>query len=184
MSDHGDMLGSHGQRGKSSPWEESIRIPFIVARVGGPYAMKVGENDAPLNHVDIAPTSLGLCGIRPPGAMAGFDYSGLCRRQADPPQAPPESAFLQQIEYKRHARTVNRTWRGVVTRDGWKYACMSGHDWLLHCLPEDPYEQDNRAYNSHYAAQRERCHRLLRDWIRRTGDAFELPPLDFERPSP
>ena len=29
-SDHGDMLGSHGQRLKRKPWEESIRVPGIV----------------------------------------------------------------------------------------------------------------------------------------------------------
>ena len=29
-SDHGDMLGSHGRMGKRQPFEESIRIPFVV----------------------------------------------------------------------------------------------------------------------------------------------------------
>jgi arylsulfatase A-like enzyme len=29
-SDHGDMLGSHGQRLKRKPWEESIRVPGIL----------------------------------------------------------------------------------------------------------------------------------------------------------
>ena len=35
FSDHGDMLWSHAQTGKSSPWEESVRIPFIIGKVGG-----------------------------------------------------------------------------------------------------------------------------------------------------
>lgn len=34
FSDHGDMLGSHAQWEKSSPWEESIRIPFVVGSAG------------------------------------------------------------------------------------------------------------------------------------------------------
>ena len=46
FSDHGDMLGSHAQWGKSSPWEEAIRIPFIIAKVGGRYGMKVGCTEA------------------------------------------------------------------------------------------------------------------------------------------
>ena len=33
-SDHGDMLGSHGQRLKRKPWEESIRVPGIVRLPG------------------------------------------------------------------------------------------------------------------------------------------------------
>ena len=50
FSDHGDMLGSHGQWYKSSPWEESIRIPFIVARGSGGRYGRIGRCDAPLNH--------------------------------------------------------------------------------------------------------------------------------------
>ncbi len=30
FSDHGDMHGSHGQFRKTSPWEESIRVPFAI----------------------------------------------------------------------------------------------------------------------------------------------------------
>ena len=62
FSDHGDLLGSHGLSGNSLPWEECIRIPFIVGMVGGRNSMQVGRSDALPNHVDIAPTTLGLCG--------------------------------------------------------------------------------------------------------------------------
>jgi arylsulfatase A-like enzyme len=77
MSDHGDMLGSHGQWEKSSPWEESVRIPFVVGTAGGQAHMHVGEYHYPLNHVDIAPTTLGLCGIPTPPEMVGYDFSPL-----------------------------------------------------------------------------------------------------------
>jgi arylsulfatase A-like enzyme len=29
-SDHGDMLGSHGQQRKQRPWDEAIRVPFLL----------------------------------------------------------------------------------------------------------------------------------------------------------
>ena len=29
-SDHGDMLGSHGRQRKQHPWDESIRVPFVM----------------------------------------------------------------------------------------------------------------------------------------------------------
>ncbi len=109
FSDHGDMLWSHGHRGKSSPWEESIRIPFIISRVGGPHNMWTGICDAVLNHVDIAPTSLGLCGIQVPETMPGFDYSGRCihrkapeHRDTDDRGSEPDSAYLQHCARKRH----------------------------------------------------------------------------------
>jgi arylsulfatase A-like enzyme len=184
FSDHGDMLWSHGQRGKSSPWEESIRIPFIVSRVGGNQNMRTGRTDAVLNHVDIAPTSLGLCGIDVPDWMEGHDYSRHCVRtdaaeyRGDPtPDAEPESAYLQQIPRKMHAHSVNRAWRGVVTRDGWKYACTPRNDWLLFNTVEDPYEQANVAYDKSFQDRKERCHRLLADWIEKTEDDFELPDI-------
>ncbi|MCZ9340422.1 sulfatase-like hydrolase/transferase, partial [Streptomyces sp. TRM76130] len=62
LSDHGDLHGSHGQWHKTAPWEESIRIPFLI---GGPSREHQYPNrpDVPVNHVDIAPTTLGLCGL-------------------------------------------------------------------------------------------------------------------------
>ena len=184
FSDHGDMLGSHAQWGKSSPWEEAIRIPFIIAKVGGRYGMKVGCTEAVINHVDIAPTTLGLCGIPVPSGMVGYDYSAHCIR----PDAPeykgppktnkePESAYLQQIPRKFHRHSVNKAWRGVITRDGWKYVCTSGNDWLLFNTAEDHYEQANYVYDRSYQEPKEYCHNLLASWVEETGDSFQLPDI-------
>ncbi len=188
FSDHGDMMGSHGQFGKSSPWEESIRIPFLVHRTGGAYHMHTGTCDAPINHVDIAPTTLGLCGVPVPDGMVGYDYSAHCKRPDAPeyrgppqPDREPHSAYLQQIPPKLMRHTVNRPWRAVVTRDGWKYACTPGHDWLLFNTAEDPFEQANYVYDAAFQAQKERCHRLLADWIAATGDRFSLPDITPDR---
>ena len=63
FSDHGDMHGSHGMFRKTNPWEESIRVPFLVSGLRTAYSHRRGAVTAPLNHVDIAPTTLGLCGI-------------------------------------------------------------------------------------------------------------------------
>lgn len=186
FSDHGDMLGSHAQRGKSTPWEESIRVPFIVGRVGGPDNMRVGKTDAILNHVDIAPTTLGLCGIPVPDEMVGHDYSGHCIH----PNAPqyrglperedePDSAYMQQIPRKMHDHSVNKAWRGVVMRDGWKYACTPGNDWLLFNTAEDPYEQANYVHDTFFQAQKERCHARLIRWMEETGDSFDLPQIGY-----
>jgi chaperonin GroES len=41
----------------------------------------------------------------------------------------------------------NKAWRGVVTRDGWKYACFENMSWLLFKLNEGPYGQMNLAHN-------------------------------------
>lgn len=183
FSDHGDCLGSHGQQQKSSPWEESIRIPFIVGRANARHNLRLGNCDAPLNHVDIAPTSLGLCGIDTPDWMVGHDYSARCLCDAPPvdPATEPDSAYLQQIPAKQMRHSVNRPWRGIVTRDGWKYACMPGQDWLMFHVDSDPYEQANYVFDTAYADQRRRLHGMLSDWIARTGDDFEMPAIEPPR---
>src|SRR5262249_41288424 len=89
-SDHGDMLGSHGERLKRKPWEESIRIP------GGlryPAKVKPGRvEDGFVSHVDLAPTLLGLCGVNVPQAMQGADLSGLIVGST---RESPRSVFFQ-----------------------------------------------------------------------------------------
>jgi len=175
FSDHGDMHGSQGQLRKTAPWEESIRIPFLVGGLPPRYATHNGACRALVNHVDIAPTSLGLCGIAPPAWMRGADLSGhrLLRR----PQAEPDSAFLQCVVPTGHGFSIDRPWRGVVTADGWKYVAIERQPWLLFNLNEDPYEQANLAFNTHFRAERKRLQDRLAQWIADTGDRFELPPL-------
>lgn len=182
FSDHGDMLGSHGQWEKSAPWEESIRIPFIVSHAQGSATLPIGSCNAPVNHVDIAPTTLGLCGIPVPNWMKGHDYSANLRFADDGWSAPdlshsePDSAYLQQIPRKFHPLCPNVSWRGVAMRDGWKYVCTPGNDWLLYNTQDDPYEQANFVHNARFAAERIRCWDALARWIEKTEDSFPLPP--------
>ena len=83
FSDHGDMHGSHARILKCVPWEESIRVPFLVSR--GIKPLIEGGRDplhTLINHVDIAPTSLGLCGLDAPEWMRGRDFSPLFSGEA------------------------------------------------------------------------------------------------------
>ncbi len=180
LSDHGDCLCSHGQWEKSSPWEESIRIPFIVGRVGGIDHMKVAKTNVMLNHIDIAPTTLGLCGIAVPQEMQGYDYSYLCKKESDGKPCgapPPTSVYLQQIPAKHHPHSINKPWRAVVTQDGWKYVCFPGVDAMLFNLNDDPYELANLCYDMIYQEKKEALHALLQAHIISTGDCFVLPDI-------
>ncbi|MEM9789731.1 MAG: sulfatase [Planctomycetota bacterium] len=176
FSDHGDMHGSHGMFRKTNPYEESLRVPCVIGGCRDKYDGRPGRLDAPLNHVDYAPTTLGLCGIDPPEWMVGFDYAPFRLRSATPPE-PPDSAFCQLVEPTRHGHSTDRPWRAVVTRDGWKYACLEGQPWLMFNLNEDPYEQANLAHNTAFGAERRRLQDRLAQWIADTGDRFTLPEL-------
>jgi arylsulfatase A-like enzyme len=174
FSDHGDMHGSHGQFRKLCPWEEAIRVPFMIGGEQSTYdGRRRGKCNAPINHVDVAPTTLGLCNIDKPDWMEGFDYSS--RRLAwRPAGSEPDSAFLQSVIPTGHGNSVDRPWRGIVTTDGWKYVCFENVPWLMFNLKEDPYEWVNLAHNSQYREHRKRLNDRLRQWIADTGDCFAV----------
>jgi arylsulfatase A-like enzyme len=176
FSDHGDMHGSHGQFRKTSPWEESIRVPFIVGGISPRYVGLSGRSSSLMNHVDVAPTTLGLCGIETPEWMDGFDYSKE-RLGGRPESAAPDSAFLQAVIPTGHGGSIDRPWRGVVSNEGWKYVVLEGQPWMLFNLNEDPYEFANHAHDSKYGAERKKLQERLGQWISETGDSFDLPML-------
>lgn len=175
FSDHGDMMGSHGQFRKTSPFEESIRVPMIVSG-GVPYysGNRHGRPPIPLNSVDIAPTTLGLCGVSKPSWMEGTDYS-FYRLAESRRESEPDSAFLEEVVPSGHPDSINKPWRGLVTRDGWKYCCFENTSWLMFNLNEDPYEQVNMAHNNRFRAERQKLIARLKQLISDTGDKFPVP---------
>ncbi len=175
FSDHGDMHGSQGQYRKTAPWEESIRIPFIISGGQPRYERwRTGRVSALLNHVDIAPTTLGLCGIPKPSWMEGTDYSHL-RIQKENAPSEPDSAYLQNVIPTGHPNSVARPYRGLVTKDGWKLVCFENTPWLMFNLAEDPFELANLAHNNRYRAERRKLLSRLRQWVADTGDTFPVP---------
>jgi arylsulfatase A-like enzyme len=108
--------------------------------------------------------------------MMGTDYSQR-RKTGRPAADEPDSAFLQIVVPTRHFDSVDRPWRGIVSRDGWKYVALEGQPWLLFNLNEDPYERVNLALDIRYAPERRRLQDRLAAWIADTGDEFQLPQL-------
>lgn len=176
FSDHGDLHGSHGQFRKTSPYEEAIRVPFIIGGQKPFYGLRRGWSDAILNIPDIAPTTLGLCGIEVPDWMQGSDFSGLRYKRRELPDCA-DSTLLQCVVPTRHPDSVDRAWRGVVTRDGWKYVALEHQPWLMFNLKEDPHELANLAHNPFFSAKRKELQDILVSWLRRTEDKFPLPDL-------
>ncbi len=177
FSDHGDMLGSQGQFRKMTAYEESIRIPFFIAGAQPTYnGHMTGRQPVFVNAPDIAPTTLGLCGISKPAWMEGQDLSAFrLRKPGTPPPSAPDSAYLQTVVPTGHGYSVNKPYRGIVTKDGWKYSCFDGVSWMMYNLNEDPYEQANLAHNNAYRAQRKKLIARLKQWVADTGDKFNIP---------
>ena len=174
FSDHGDQHGSHGQFLKTNPYEESTRIPMILSGEQSFYDRGTMRSDSCFAAVDIAPTTLGLCGIAAPSWMEGYDYSWK-RYNRKPAKAEPDSAYLQLVIPTGHGDSINTPYRGVVTRDGWKYACFANQSWMLFNLNEDPYELANLAQNAKYKAERRKLIARLKQWVADTDDKFAIP---------
>lgn len=183
FSDHGDMHGSHGQFLKTIPYEESIRIPFVVS--GGEHYRYFEDRcesncDCLINHVDIAPTSLGLCGIDIPEWMQGWDYSNRINPSKEVGAkrlGEPQEAYLQNVIPSGHANSCDRPYRGIVTRNGWKYVCTEESEWMLYDLNEDPYEEQNLAMNTSMLDKRMELNEKLKEWVCKTNDSFSVPPV-------
>jgi arylsulfatase A-like enzyme len=124
--------------------------------------------------VDIAPTTLGLCGIAKPDWMVGSDYSHYRISKSDT-RPDPDSAYLQSVIPVGGQNTINTAQRGLVTDDGWKYVCFNNLSWLMFNLNEDPYEESNLAYDTSYRNERRELIARLKQWVADTGDTFTVP---------
>jgi arylsulfatase A-like enzyme len=62
VSDHGEMLGAHGMRGKFNFYEESVRVPFVIRYPGKiKPALTIST---PISILNIFPTILDYAGLR------------------------------------------------------------------------------------------------------------------------
>ncbi|MDA0837276.1 MAG: sulfatase [Planctomycetota bacterium] len=73
LSDHGDMMGSHGRMNKQVPYEESIHIPLIFRM---PTVLNSGSTyEGLVSGIDIYPTCAGFCEVRTDTEIQGLDLS-------------------------------------------------------------------------------------------------------------
>ena len=162
-SDHGDMLGAHGEHLKRKPWEESIRVPGILRYPR--LAARHRATDTILTHVDFAPTLLGLCGIRVPPTMQGANLTPWLTGRPD--AIVPDEAYLQIFGPYRGDGT-EAGWRGIRTRRH-TYARYEDRPWVLFDNLRDPSQTENLVDDPALA---ERLDQRLTACMRRTGDSW------------
>jgi len=144
LSDHGEMLGSHGRFHKEVAYDESVRIPLILRLPG---VIPAGARYAGIvSGIDIYPTCAALCGVAVRPDVQGLDQSAAVCGRADPPRA---EAIIQWLGETRYG-WGDYPYRAIRTAR-WTY-CVSSRDAndrhggffrLLFDNREDPYQLDN-----------------------------------------
>lgn len=141
VSDHGYHLGEHGLWQKQSLFEESARVPLIMAGPGiNPSGTVV---PAPVGMVDIAPTLHELCNVP---AKQPFQGQSLIRQLREPKAPGRDWALTQVIRGGGRARGEGVTGYSLRT-PRWRYTEWNGgkNGRELYDHEEDPHELTNLA---------------------------------------
>jgi len=166
LSDHGDMMGSHGRQQKSRPEEESANIPLIVRY---PRRIPAGVvSDAFIGGVDLMPTLLGLLGIAIPQSVEGEDLSGVLTGE----RQEGADAVLLQYETAFFPFTPHTVFRALRT-GRWLYShFLTQGPAQLFDLEADPCELHNLIDAPDHEATRQRLHAMLADRLERLNDDY------------
>jgi arylsulfatase A-like enzyme len=147
-SDHGFMLGEHGQWMKNILWEPSARVPLVI-RVPGARKSAGRRSPRTVELLDIYPTLLDLAGLPGYPRNQGRSLAPLLARPADRGWTKPA---LSQVRGGRSVRTER--WRYTEWEGG-----KLGRELYDHV--RDPRELHNLADDPRQAATVARLHALL-----------------------
>lgn len=174
-ADHGDLMGSHGAWNKQQPYDESIRVPFLIhyPKAFGPQGKK---SKALINSPDIMPTLLGLTGIEVPKSVEGKDFSqillGKKKNDVTHTLISCVQPFGQWIRSKG-----GKEYRGLMT-ENYTYVRDLKGPWLLFDRTKDPFQLNNLVGQPSLTAIQSKLDRDLLNELKIRKDEF-LPGLDY-----
>ena len=139
-SDHGNCLGIHDKISKSNPYEESMRVPFILRWNG---KLKPHHEELLLSSPDIYPTLMDLMGLGEyiPSGVEGTSYAGNLLNGKGP--LPGSQLYMMGARVSAKSRS-----RGVRTS---RYTLVINRrseqqgDTILFDRQTDPYQLNNIA---------------------------------------
>ena len=145
FSDHGYHIGEKQKYHKSTLWEESTRVPLVMAAPGVMAAG--GTSKRAVSLVDIYPTLTELTGLAPPQGLDGESLVPLLRD----PEAPRETPALTTRQGSHHA----------IRTDRWRYIRYGDGSEELYDHETDPTEWTNLAADPAHDATKRRLAAML-----------------------
>jgi arylsulfatase A-like enzyme len=140
-SDHGDMLGSQGHLKKQRPWEESVRVPFLL-RWPQRYGHEGRKVDALIDAPDILPTLADLAGLPVPASAEGTSYKDYLEGAADPKHGMTLLSCIHPFGQFNRPQFWGYEYRGLRTVR-YTYTRTLDGPWLLYDNQLDPYQLEN-----------------------------------------
>lgn len=165
LGDNGFMMGSRGWNGKVIPYEESIRVPFIV---GAPSVAKIkGKTDAAASSLDLPPTFLRWAGVEPPAGWPGRDLTPVLRGENNHEihYSISEFADSRSEQFGEYAYRLIRTPSYKLIR--WEKPEKPDE---FYDLKTDPRETKNLIDSPALKSVREEMLHQLESWMRKTAD--------------
>jgi arylsulfatase A-like enzyme len=174
-SDHGDLMGSHGAWNKQQPYDESIRIPFLI-HYPKAFGTSGKTSKVLINSPDIMPTLLGLSGIHIPKSVEGKDFSPILLGKKKNDVTYTLISCVQPFGQWTRANG-GKEFRGIRT-ENYTYVRDLKGPWLLFDCVNDPFQLNNLVGNEAFLNLQNRMDRDLMKALKQRKDDF-LPGLDY-----
>ena len=172
-SDHGDAVGCQGITNKQAPWEESIRVPFLL-RYPARFGRSPRKIDGLIGSPDILPTLLSLCDLPVPETVEGLDFSQHLEGSPDPSGGEILIACYQPIaDWWRGLG--GKEYRGLRTQR-YTYARALSGPWLLYDNEADPYQLENLVNSPEQQSLIEELDSRLQQKLDKHSDPFLSGP--------
>ncbi len=173
------FLGDNGlpvQRGKTTSYEQGVRVPLLVRWPG---VTKAGQVRRELvSALDLMPTIMGAASVGAPAGLAGQSITALLRGESVPWR---EFLFTEMNYHVPDTFKPQRTVRDVRHKLLLNLDPTGGQPAVeLFDLETDPGERKNLADDRTLAATRARLEQALRQWQRDSGDPL-LDPARVQR---
>lgn len=174
-SDHGDLLGSHNAWNKQQPYDESIRVPFLIHYPKG-LGTKGRKSAALINSPDIMPTLLGFSGIKIPKTVEGVDFSANFLGKKKNKVSYTLLSCVQPFgQWPRNKG--GKEYRGLMT-EKYTYVRDLNGPWLFFDREKDPFQLDNLVGKKDVKIQQNKLEKMLANELKKRKDAF-LPGLQY-----
>jgi arylsulfatase A-like enzyme/Flp pilus assembly protein TadD len=171
-ADHGESLGSHGEREHGYyVYEPAVWVPLIMR---APSSFSVERVEELVEHVDIVPTILDMLDIPAPSTVQGESLLSLMLG-SDPGEGGV--AYTETYYPRLHLGASELT---AFYRDNMKYINAPREE--LYDIQRDGGEQRNLAAAADFEERKERLQTELSDFVEKnSASALEPPSVELSR---